>query len=80
MLFSEASYSGVSQDVLDSIQDNLSTLTPNELVKLAKENGNIKAIMDYSPTEGTYISQQRMREILEALNEQIPQIIREFKE
>ena len=80
VLFSEASYSGVSQDVLDSIQDNLSTLTPNELVKLAKENGNIKAIMDYSPTEGTYISQQRMREILEALNEQIPQIIREFKE
>lgn len=79
VLFSEASYSGVDQSILDSIQNNLSQLSAQDLVKLTRENSNIKAIMDYSPTEGTYISQERMRDILIALEEQIPQIIKEYK-
>ena len=80
ILFSEASYSKVDEEILDEIQAQLFKLTPDELLRLAKENPNIKALIDYSPTEGNYIPQKRMRQILETINLQLPQYISEIKE
>lgn len=78
ILFSEASYSGVKQSTLDNIKSTLSKLTPHQLAELWKVNPNIKAITDYSPTEGNTITKKRMREILEELEEDLPQIIEEY--
>ena len=80
MLFSEAYYSNVNKEILDSIQSQLSKLSPEELLRLAKENPNIKALIDYYPNKDVDISQENMRDILEAINLQLPQYISDIKE
>lgn len=80
VIFSEAAYSGVSQDILDSIQNTLAGLTAEQLLQLSKENPHIKALLDYSPTEGTYVSEQRMRDILTTIEAELPMILQEFNE
>lgn len=80
ILFSDATYSGVSQKTIDNIIAQLSTLSPEQLLQLSKENPHIRAILDYSPTEGNYISQKRMNDILKTIEAELPQILEEFNE
>lgn len=79
MLFSEAGFSGVSQEVLDNIYNKLSRLTPDQLLKLAREDGAMQAIIDYSPTKGNAMSASRMRDILTSINDRLPQILGSFE-
>lgn len=78
VLFAEAGLSGVDEDVISNIETTLSDLTPEQLLKLYKEEPNIQAIMDYSPTKGNYITNSRMRDILGAINDKLPQIMKEY--
>lgn len=75
ILYAEAGVSGTPDYVLSGIQDQLSKLSADDLLKLTKESPEIQAIVDYSPTKGNIISQSRMRDILSSLNEKLPAIL-----
>lgn len=78
ILFSEAGMSGVDEFVIDDIQSQLSKLSPQDLVKLSREDPNIQAILDYSPTKGNIISSSRMQDILVAIQGNLPNILANY--
>lgn len=79
MLFSEAGYSNTPQYVITGLQENLSRLKPEELLKLTKESPEIQAILDYYPDKEGVISKARMSDILKSLYEKVPEIISDFQ-
>lgn len=78
ILFSEAGMSGVDELVIDDIQSELAKLSPQDLVKLSREDPNIQAILDYSPTKGNIISSSRMQDILVAIQGNLSNILANY--
>lgn len=76
---SEASYAGVAQYKLDYIHQKFAELTPDQLLKLAKEDPDINAIVNYSPTKGNRISKSRMKEIMDKLYQNLQQKFDDFE-
>lgn len=79
MLISEGTFYGVPQDIIDSIEKQLLSLTPEQLFRIFNENPRLRAITDYYPNEGGTIESNRLSDILKELNEMLPQIIAEFE-
>lgn len=75
---SEASYAGTAQYKLDYIHQKFSELSPDELLRLAKEDPEIQSLLMYSPTEGNYISRERMDEIMDHIYTTLDQTIASF--
>lgn len=77
-IFYEAGVADVESSTVENIQNTLAKLTPDQLLKLYKEDPNINALMDYSPTKGNYISSSRLGDILRAIEKRLPSIMQEF--
>lgn len=73
MIFSEYGRANVSQEVIDTISDFISGLTPEELVRLNKVSPEIQKITEISPSPPftVYISEKASGEALTALYEKI---------
>lgn len=79
MLISEGTFYGVPQDIIDELEKQLLSLTPEQLFRIFNENPRLRAITDYYPNEGGTIESNRLSDILKELNEMLPQIIAEFE-
>lgn len=77
ILFSEFALAKSTQKNVRNIESMLSKLRPEEILRIAKEDPEIKALLDYSPTKGNYISQKRMKESLEEIEQHLPSIIKD---
>ena len=75
---SEAGYAGTPQYKLDYIHKRFAELTPDQLLKLAKEDPDIQSLLTYSPTAGNEITRKRMNEIMDHIYTTLDQTIDSF--
>lgn len=73
MVFSEYGKANVSEDVLDTITNFISSLTPEELVRLHKISPEIQKVTEISPSPPftVYVSQKATGDALKSLAEKI---------
>lgn len=78
ILYTEASFGGASESTLSNIEKTLAGFTPEQFMRFYYGMPYVQALMDYYPGDGKDIPQTRMKDILEAIEQQLPLIQKEF--
>lgn len=81
MLQSNIAFAGTAEYKLEHIYDKVRELTPEQLLRMSREDPTIKAMLDYYPDdENFYISKNLTRDVMDELYDRIDSIVAEYAE
>lgn len=78
IIYREASFGGVADSTLENIEKVFTKFTPEQFMRFYQTMPYVQALLDYYPNDGKEISQTRMKDIIEAVEQQLPNIQQEY--